>query len=570
MKHAHLTAKYRPQTFAEVAGQDEVRTILSRAAATDRIAPAYLFSGTRGVGKTTLARILAKAINCVQAPAAEPCNQCPRCRQITQGAAVDVVEIDGASNRGIEQARRLKEDIGFAPLECRYKVIIIDEAHMLTREAFNALLKTLEEPPGHATFVLATTEPHKFPATIVSRCQHLTFKRLPQQRLEDHLRKVLTMEGLAFEESAVRLLARRGAGSVRDSMSLLGQVLALGGDTLCEADVRRVLGLAGFETMVRVVEAVADGDGLSLVGTVEELLHQGLDLGFFLRELAAVWRNLFLLRQCGEKGLAVTDLPAEQAAEWQALASRFSLPHLHACLQMTLEGQRRVLTSIEPAQALELLLLNLAYLPQLLPLGSPGTSPPTQGAGGAGRSGSPGQAPSGAPGPQGGRGPVAGAQSHAATPAPTAPTAPEPAPESVPGAGASAAAAHFGTPSEERDWPGFLAHLGQANGASGPKLFGLAGAGGRLDGSVLHIRVPSVILYQELCRDEKRRLLEGKVREYFGPGVTTSLEGPESSGPPTAAELKRRAENDPVVSRVMDGFKAQIVGIRPDCDRSST
>jgi DNA polymerase III subunit gamma/tau len=568
MKHAHLTAKYRPQTFAEVAGQDEVRTILSRAAATDRIAPAYLFSGTRGVGKTTLARILAKAINCIQAPAAEPCNQCPRCRQITQGAAVDVVEIDGASNRGIEQARRLKEDIGFAPLECRYKVIIIDEAHMLTREAFNALLKTLEEPPGHATFVLATTEPHKFPATIVSRCQHLTFKRLPQHRLEEHLRKVLTMEGLSFEDSAVRLLARRGSGSVRDSMSLLGQVLALGGDALCEADVRRVLGLAGFETMVRVVEGVGAGDGLSLVGTVEELLHQGLDLGFFLRELAAAWRNLFLLKQCGEKGLAVTDLPSEQAAEWQAMASRFSLPHLHACLQMTLEGQRRVLTSIEPAQALELLLLNLAYLPQLLPLGSPGTSPPPQGAGGTGRSGSPGKAPSGAPEPQGSRGQEAGV--HGGTPPATSSTAPAPVQGSGSGqeAGANAATAPAAPLAGERDWTGFLAHLGQTNG-TGPKLFGLAGAGGRLEGSLLHIRVPSVILCQELRKEEKRRMLEDKVREYFGPGISVSLEAPESSGPPTAAELKRRAEDDPVVSRVMDGFKAQIVGIRPDCDRSS-
>jgi DNA polymerase III subunit gamma/tau len=540
MKHAHLTMKYRPQTFGEVAGQDEVRTILSRAALMDRVAPAYLFSGTRGVGKTTLARILAKALNCVEAPAAEPCNQCSRCRQITQGAAVDVVEIDGASNRGIEQARRLKEDIGFAPLECRYKVIIIDEAHMLTREAFNALLKTLEEPPGHATFILATTEPHKFPPTIVSRCQHLIFKRLPQARLEEHLQKVLSLEGFRFEAAAVRLLARRGAGSVRDSMSLLGQVLALGGVALSEADVRRVLGLAGFETLVRVVDAVVDGDGLTLVGVIEELLHQGLDLGFFLRELAAVWRNLFLLRQCGEKALGVTDLPAEQAAEWLTLASRFSLAHLHACLQMTLEGQRRVLTSIEPAQALELLLLNLAYLPQLLPVGSPGTVPLTQGGATVGGAIPPKPVPEAGPSVQ----PDEGAESRdRMTPAPR--------------------------PAGKGDWAGFLSQLSEANGMDGQKLFGLGRAKGVLEGDILRIHVPSSVLFQELNKEEKRQVLVQRVRDYFGESVRMELEPPAQAAPPTTAELKRKAEADPLVGRIMTGFRAQIVDIRADSDRSS-
>jgi DNA polymerase III subunit gamma/tau len=534
MKHAHLTMKHRPQTFGEVAGQDEVRTILSRAAATDRIAPAYLFSGTRGVGKTTLARILAKAINCVGAPAAEPCNQCSRCRQITMGSAVDVVEIDGASNRGIEQARRLKEDIGFAPLECRYKVIIIDEAHMLTREAFNALLKTLEEPPGHATFILATTEPHKFPPTIVSRCQHLIFKRLPQARLEEHLQKVLGLEGVRFEPGAVRLLARRGAGSVRDSMSLLAQVLALGGESLSEADVRRVLGLAGFETLVRVVEGVAEGDGLTLVRSIEDLLRQGLDLGFFLRELAAVWRNLFLLKQCGEKALVVADLPQEQAAEWLSWTSRFSLAHLHACLQMTLEGQRRVLTSIEPAQALELLLLNLAFLPQLLPVGTPGAVPLKQGGEPVDR-------------------PVSLPEASARHVEPGAASCP---PERLQPAVSQAT----GT-----NWTGFLNHLSEAN---GQKLFGLGSARGVLEGDVLRIQVPSSVLYVELSKEEKRQVLGERVRSYFGETVSVRLEAPEQSAPPTSAELKRIVEADPLVSRVQTVFRAQILEIRAG-DRSS-
>jgi DNA polymerase-3 subunit gamma/tau len=285
MSQESLTARYRPQSFAAVAGQDAVKSILSRAASTGRVAPAYLFSGTRGVGKTTLARIFAKALNCQNGPAAEPCNQCPICRQITLGSAVDVVEIDGASNTGVDNVRRLKEDVGYAPLECRYKVIIIDEAHMLSKAAFNALLKTLEEPPGHVTFIMATTEPEKFPQTIISRCQHFVFKRLPQAELAAHLLRVLEAEGIAAEPSAVNLIARRGAGSVRDCMSLLGQVLALGSEDLRLRDVREVLGLAGQEVFVRLAECVQGRDLLGLNALLTEVLDQGVDLGFFLREL---------------------------------------------------------------------------------------------------------------------------------------------------------------------------------------------------------------------------------------------------------------------------------------------
>ncbi len=368
MSKAALTARYRPQTFAELAGQDTLKAILSRAAAEDRVAPAYLFSGTRGVGKTTVARIFAKALNCRRAPVGEPCNQCDQCRAITQGMAVDVLEIDGASNRGIDDVRRLKESVGYAPLEGRYKIFIIDEAHMLSREAFNALLKTLEEPPARVTFILATTEPHKFPVTIVSRCQHYVFKGLTQEELEKHLAGVLARENLSYDQAAVSLLARRAAGSVRDSMSLLGQVLALGGERLSEADVRSVLGLAGQEVFQRLLSMVRNGSTLGLSMLVREVLDQGVDLGFFLRELTATWRNLFILRQVGEKALPVVNLPPEEAAALLEEAGKFDLAHIHAAWQMVIEGQRRVLNSLEPALALELLLLNLALLPRLVSL----------------------------------------------------------------------------------------------------------------------------------------------------------------------------------------------------------
>lgn len=363
MSHASLAARYRPQTFAEVTGQETVKAILSRAAAEDKVAPAYLLSGTRGVGKTTIARIFAKALNCVHAPTGEPCNQCEQCRRITMGNHVDVVEIDGASNRGIDDARRLREAIAYAPMEGRYKVFIIDEAHMLTRESFNALLKTLEEPPPRATFILATTEAHKFPITIVSRCQHFIFKAIPEAELVAHLTRVLNKEGIPFEENAVRLLARRAAGSVRDSMSLLGQTLALGGDHLTEASTRSVLGLAGQELYERLLSALKAQDCLAVAALTQELLERGVDLGFFLRELTTLWRNLFLIRQAGAAATAALDMPDAEKQRLLDLAPQFDPAYIHAAWQMVLESQRQVLTSLEPSAALELLLLNLALLP---------------------------------------------------------------------------------------------------------------------------------------------------------------------------------------------------------------
>ena len=389
MSHASLAARYRPQTFAEVTGQETVKAILSRAAAEDKVAPAYLLSGTRGVGKTTIARIFAKALNCVHAPTGEPCNQCEQCRRITMGNHVDVVEIDGASNRGIDDARRLREAIAYAPMEGRYKVFIIDEAHMLTRESFNALLKTLEEPPPRATFILATTEAHKFPITIVSRCQHFIFKAIPEAELVAHLTRVLNKEGIPFEENAVRLLARRAAGSVRDSMSLLGQTLALGGDHLTEASTRSVLGLAGQELYERLLNALKAQDCLAVAALTQELLERGVDLGFFLRELTTLWRNLFLIRQAGAAATAALDMPDAEKQRLLDLAPQFDPAYIHAAWQMVLESQRQVLTSLEPSAALELLLLNLALLPRLVSLetlsrttvapasGTPATPAPT-------------------------------------------------------------------------------------------------------------------------------------------------------------------------------------------------
>lgn len=371
MANISLAAKYRPQTFAEVVGQDTVKKVLSLAALQDKVAPAYLLSGTRGVGKTTIARIFAKALNCEHAPTGEPCNQCEACRRITQGAFVDVIEIDGASNRGIDDVRKLRESVGYSPLEGRYKVIIIDEAHMLTKEAFNALLKTLEEPPRGVVFILATTEPHKFPVTILSRCQLYVFKQVPEQNIEQHLAKVLKNEQIAYEDDALSLIARRAMGSVRDAMSLLGQCLALSpndieGFKLESRIVRQTLGLAGIEVMDRLLLAMQKQDVAKTTMLVRDILAEGIDIGFFLGELVRLLRNLFVLKEAGKEVFA--DLPLREVVRLEEQASYFSTAYLHASWQMVLENQRRILQSYEPASALELLLLNLTLLPRLLPL----------------------------------------------------------------------------------------------------------------------------------------------------------------------------------------------------------
>ncbi len=368
MKNLSLAARYRPQTFAEVVGQGMVTTVLSRASAEDRPACAYLLSGTRGVGKTTIARIFAKALNCERAPCAEPCNECAQCRKVTQGSHVDVVEIDGASNNGVDDVRALRETVGYAPMEGRYKIFIIDEAHMLSKAAFNALLKTLEEPPAHVIFIMATTEVHKFPVTILSRCQHFAYRHLREDEIAAHLVDVLRKENVPFDEAAVRLVAKRAQGSVRDSMSLLDQTLALGDSRLDTEVVRQVLGLAGQEIFDGIFRAMRERDCVAVAKLVQAVSRQGVDIGFFVGELAGFLRSLFLARQGGEGIYPVLGLPEDEEKLVRGTCSLFSAAHLHAAWQMVLDSQRSVVQSGEPAAALELLLLNLTLLPRLLPL----------------------------------------------------------------------------------------------------------------------------------------------------------------------------------------------------------
>ena len=323
-----LARKYRSKSFDEVVGQEPIARTLTNAIESGRIAHAYLFTGTRGVGKTTMARILSKALNCLDSdgPTPRPCNECDACSRIARGDDVDVIEIDGASNRGIDEIRELRANSIFRPSRCRFKVYYIDEVHMLTKEAFNALLKTLEEPPGHVKFIFATTEPEKVPATILSRCQRYDFRSIPTALIAGHLKTVCEAEKVEADDDALFRVARAAGGSMRDGLSLLDQLLASGG-RVADAEGVGLLGTPPDEQTIGIAQAIADNNAAGALAGLDAVLNGGVTLIGAMVGIGEVFRNMMLSATCGPDSELV-ELPEAQRKAVAELAGRFSMPVL--------------------------------------------------------------------------------------------------------------------------------------------------------------------------------------------------------------------------------------------------
>ena len=362
MAYTVLARKYRPQSFEDLVGQEHVARTLANAIEADRVAHAFLFTGVRGVGKTTTARLLAKALNCEKGPTPTPCNECGPCLEITAGVDVDVQEIDGASNNSVDDVRRLQESLPYRPQRDRYKIVIVDEVHMLSAGAFNAFLKTLEEPPDHVKFIFATTESHKVPVTIRSRCQQYDFRLIPHRLIAERVRAILDAESLSADEEAISVVAREAAGSMRDALTLLDQLVAISDDRITADTVAASLGIAAREALYDVARAVLVGDGAGVVGAIDGLADKSVDMQHFARQLLQLVRDLVVLK-----------LGAGDPAEWvpeereaaEALIGDVDILELQRVFRATSMVMDEMAHSPNPKLMLEMGLVRVATRPPL-------------------------------------------------------------------------------------------------------------------------------------------------------------------------------------------------------------
>jgi DNA polymerase-3 subunit gamma/tau len=365
MAYEVFARKWRPQVFEEVIGQEHITQTLKSALLSDRLAHAYLFSGARGVGKTSVARIFAKALNCTNPQQGNPCNTCTSCNDITRGSSVDVQEIDGASNRGIDEIRNLRENIRYLPSHSAYRIYIIDEVHMLTLPAFNALLKTLEEPPAHVKFIFATTEPHKVPLTILSRCQRFDFKRIPLSQIQQQLKRITESEEIEISDTSISIIAREAQGSMRDAESLLDQVISFAGKEVEDASVMEVLGIIDRDLIFKSTQAVIDGNGASCLKIVDEIYRYGYEIKEYYRELIAQFRNLavFLLVQ---EPARILDLSDHELNETKRQAQQAGIHPLLQALNFLITREVDLRYTSNPRIAVEAILLKLCGLKEYL------------------------------------------------------------------------------------------------------------------------------------------------------------------------------------------------------------
>lgn len=573
MSYQVLALKWRPQNFDDLVGQEHVSRTLANAMASGRIHHAFLFTGARGVGKTSAARILAKALNCEAGLSPTPCNICPSCVEITNGQGIDVLEIDGASNNGVDEIRELRESIRYLPSRGRYRIIIIDEVHMLSTSAFNALLKTLEEPPPHVKFIFATTEPHKIPITILSRCQRFDFRKISLSPVVARLRTIVDAEKITISDLALTLIARRGEGSMRDALSALDQMIAFCGEIVADEDVQGLLGLVDRRLIHDAVEAIVNRESHLALETLRRIDEQGYAFRQFAQELVEALRGLILLKVTSDPG-DLLDVTTEERQKLQALAERASVEDLQRAMTLLLRTESEIAHSTFPRLLLEMTLIRLCYLPPTREIAALlGKIDELERRLGTGKGALPAPPRSVAPAPSLPVKPVAPA-------VPVASTRPEPrgvtAPVEIPAGAVASTSPGSGT----RDWPGMIASVREAK---RPRLVNALEQASLLEMALPTIRLglPKGSLALEMLQEEAVITeLRTLANDFFGSKVDLrfvplSEAEVQGSAPPSLQQSRRTAEENfkkelhdeargnPAVRSVCDLLGGEIVEVRP-------
>ncbi len=366
MSYLVLARKWRPKTFDDVIGQEYITQTLKNAVSTGKIAHALIFSGPRGIGKTSTARIVAKALNCEKGPTPEPCSNCTFCQEISEGKSFDVIEIDAASHTGVNDVREIIENIKYLPSSGKTKIYIIDEAHILSQSAFNALLKTLEEPPPHVLFILATTDVHKIPVTILSRCQRYDFKKVPTEKIKERLRLVISTEGIEIPDETLYLISQEADGSLRDALSLLDQLVATFGLEIKHDEAAKILGVLDRSLLRSILKSIFNKDPKRCLEILNEVSNKGISPRRFAEDLLKMMRDVLVIKACGIE--AVPGLSDEEKRELEALSQGQSVENLEVLFNLMLQGSEDVNRSFYPRMALEATLIKLAILHTTVPL----------------------------------------------------------------------------------------------------------------------------------------------------------------------------------------------------------
>ncbi len=565
MAYLVLARKWRPQNFTDLIGQEHVSQTLANAIRSGRIHHAFLFTGARGVGKTSAARILAKALNCDEGLSDQPCGICSSCTEITAGQGLDVIEVDGASNTGVDDVRELRENIRYLPNRSRYKIFIIDEVHMLSTNAFNALLKTLEEPPEHAKFIFATTEPHKIPITILSRCQRFDFRKIPLARVASRMREISDAEQLTISDRSLSLVARQGEGSMRDALSTLDQVIAFSGEQVDDEAVQTLLGMVDRRLLLDTVEAVLQRDSRRALDAVRRVDQLGLALRRFTQDLLEMFRGMVICKVV-EDPAEMLDLVGEELKELKALAEEASLDDLQRIVTLLMKTQTELVNSSFPLLTLEMSLIRLATLAPTQDLAKlishieslekrlattplPKTQHPAHRP-------TPNQTLSGSP-----------------VPAP-APTTPSPSPDPPP----KKLEAPVATSTESKGWQGLVEQVKQSRPMLGSVLE---------HGRLLKLELPVIeigytkgsFMISQLQEQDISQDLEVLTTEYFGQPVKLRVLAvdieQQSAAPPSLVEEREAKETDrmrrlredamehPALKSVQDIFKGEIKKVIP-------